>query len=248
MDQFTFIASLVAVFLIAGTVKGTVGLGLPTTALGLMTLFVDPRPAIAILIFPLVLSNAWQMYRAGHVRATVQRYLAMAIGLVVFVWISVNLTVGVEDWVILAAIGFSMLFFVAVNVTQLTPAIPVHFDTAAQSIAGILAGIMGGLTSVWAPPLVIYLAARSVPKEEFVRATGLIFFLGSIPLAAGYVRAEFMTGELASISAVVLIPTFVGFWIGERLRHRMSEDAFKNLVLVIFLLMGLNLLRRAFFG
>jgi uncharacterized membrane protein YfcA len=248
MDQFTFIASLVAVFLVAGTVKGTVGLGLPTTALGLMTLFIDPRSAIAILIFPIVLSNAWQMYRAGNILVTIRQYLPMSGGLVIFVWISVNLTVGVQDWVLLAALGFSILFFVAVNATNLAPTIPARFDSAAQSVAGIVAGIMGGLTSVWAPPLAIYLAAREVPKEEFVRATGLIFFLGSIPLALGYIRAGFMTGELATISGLVLIPTFVGFWIGERLRDRMSEQAFKKLVLVIFLIMGLNLLRRAFFG
>jgi uncharacterized membrane protein YfcA len=248
MDQFTFIASLAVVFLIAGTVKGTVGLGLPTTALGLMTLFTDPRTAISILIFPIVLSNAWQMYRAGNIQATIRQYMPMAIGLVVFVWISVNLTVGVADWVILAAIGFAILFFVVVNVSKIAPPIPARFDTAAQSVAGVVAGIMGGLTSVWAPPLAIYLAARQVPKDEFVRATGLIFFLGSIPLAAGYIRAGFMTGEMATLSAFVLIPTFAGFWVGERMRHRMSEDAFKNLVLVIFLIMALNLLRRAFFG
>ena len=248
MDQFTFIASLVAVFLVAGTVKGTVGLGLPTTALGLMTLFVDPRPAIAILIFPIVLSNAWQMYRAGNILVTIRQFFPMSAGLVVFVWIAVNMTVAVQDWIILAAIGFSILFFVAVNAANIAPKIPARFDTAAQSIAGISAGIMGGLTSVWAPPLAIYLAARQAPKEEFIRATGLIFFLGSIPLAVGYIRAGFMTHEIASISALVLIPTFAGFWIGERLRHHMSEHVFRKVVLVVFFLMGLNLLRRAFFG
>jgi uncharacterized membrane protein YfcA len=248
MDQFTFITSLIAVFLIAGTVKGTVGLGLPTTALGLMTLFIDPRTAIAILIFPVVLSNAWQLYRAGHVVASMRRYFPMAICMALFVWISVNMTIGVADWILMAALGFSILFFVAVNATNIAPSIPARFDMAAQTVAGVIAGIMGGLTSVWAPPLAIYLTARQTPKDEFVRATGLIFFLGSIPLAAGYIRAGLMTGEIATLSALSLIPTFAGFWIGERLRHNMSEQAFKKIVLSVFFLMGLNLLRRAFFG
>lgn len=248
MDQFTLITSLLIIFLIAGMVKGTVGLGLPTTALGLMTLFIDPRTAIAILIFPLVLSNAWQMYRAGNIISTARRYLPMATCLALFVWISVNMTIAVADWILMAALGFSILLFVAVNASNIAPNIPDRRDTAVQCAAGIVGGIMGGLTSVWAPPLVIYLTARQTPKEDFVRATGLIFSIGSIPLAAGYIRAGYMTGELITMSTLVLIPTFAGFWIGERLRHNMSEQVFKKIVLAVFFLMGLNLLRRAFFG
>jgi len=248
MDQFIFMASLTVVFLIAGTVKGAVGLGLPTAALGMMTLFVDPRSAITILIFPIVLSNAWQMYRAGNIRQTLRRYLPMSFALIVFVWISVNVSVFVKDWVLLAALGASILLFVAVNVTKFAPNIPARFDTTAQLVAGTVGGIMGGLTSVWAPPLAIYLTARQVPKAEFVRATGLIFFMGSIPLAGGYIKAGFMTSEMATLSGYVLIPTFLGFWIGEKLRARMSEEVFKNAILFIFFIMALNLLRRAYFG
>jgi uncharacterized membrane protein YfcA len=229
-------------------VKGTVGLGLPTTALGLMTLFLDPRMAITIMIFPLVLSNAWQMYRSGRIISTARRYMPMAICLALFVWISVNMTINIADWILMAALGVSILLFVAVNASNIAPTIPDRNDTWAQCIAGIIGGIMGGLTSVWAPPLVIYLAARQTSKDDFVRATGLIFSVGSIPLAAGYFRAGLMTSEMVTTSTLVLIPTFAGFWIGERLRYKMSEQAFKKIVLIVFFLMGLNLLRRAFFG
>jgi uncharacterized membrane protein YfcA len=248
MDQFIYIASLAAVFLLAGTIKGIVGLGLPTTALGLMTLFIDPRTAIAVLIFPLVFSNAWQMYRAGDIRASIKRYLPFVVALVIFVWLSVQLSVAVDHNILLAAMGISILLFVIVNAIDITPPVPERFDKIAQLIAGVFAGIMGGLTSVWAPPMAIYLAARQVPKAEFIRASGLIFFIGSIPLAFGYVRAGFLTYELAQTSVIVLVPTFAGFWVGERVRAHMSEQVFRNALLAIFLVMGLNLLRRAMFG
>jgi uncharacterized membrane protein YfcA len=112
-------------------------------------------------------------------------------------------------------------------------------------IAGILAGLMGGLTSVWAPPMAVYLAARHVPKTEFVRASGLLIFLGSLPLAAGYIHQGYLTGELTLISLALLVPAFAGFALGEALRQRMSEQTFRQALLVVFLLMGLNLIRRA---
>jgi len=49
-----------AVFLFAGTVKGLVGLGLPTITIAL-TSFVLPLPeAIALIAFPTVITNVWQ--------------------------------------------------------------------------------------------------------------------------------------------------------------------------------------------
>jgi len=208
MIDISLIFALFAVFLLAGVVKGSSGLGLPTTALGLATLFLAPRTAIAVLMLPLLLTNAWQLYRAG----------------------------------------ISILSFVVINATKFAPHIPSRFDRLAQIIAGVVAGIFGGFTSVWAPPLAIYLTARDVKKEEFVRASGLIFFLGSVPLVLGYIKQGYLTADLSLISAMMLIPTFAGFWIGERLRGKMSEQAFRKLVLFIFFLMGLNLLRRAVFG
>jgi len=248
MIDISLIFALFAVFLLAGVVKGSSGLGLPTTALGLATLFLAPRTAIAVLMLPLLLTNAWQLYRAGDVRAAAKRYLPFIIAMVVFVWLTVQISARVDDQVLLAFLGISILSFVVINATKFAPHIPSRFDRLAQIIAGVVAGIFGGFTSVWAPPLAIYLTARDVKKEEFVRASGLIFFLGSVPLVLGYIKQGYLTADLSLISAMMLIPTFAGFWIGERLRGKMSEQAFRKLVLFIFFLMGLNLLRRAVFG
>jgi uncharacterized membrane protein YfcA len=248
MDQIYFVLFLTVAFLAAGTIKGAAGLGLPTTALGIMTLSIAPRTAIALLMLPLILTNAWQVYRSGEIRAAVKHYMPLIVALLVMVWATVNLTSSANDTVLLTFLGVSILLFVAVNVTKYAPFIPERYDLIAQLIAGVTAGVMGGLTSVWAPPMAMYLAARRIPKEGFVRASGLIFFLGSLPLAAGYVRQGFMTPQLTMMSAYLLIPTFVGFWVGEKLRHRMSEDVFRKFVLGVFFVMGLNLIRRAYFS
>ena len=105
---------------------------------------------------------------------------------------------------------------------------------------------MGGLTSVWAPPLAIYLAARRIPKEEFVRVSGLIFFIGSIPLLLAYLAQGHLNKELSILSMFLLLPTFVGFWLGEKIRNKMSEIVFKKFILVLFLIMGLDLIRRSY--
>ena len=83
---------------------------------------------------------------------------------------------------------------------------------------------MGGLTAVWAPPLAIYLAARQADKDEFVRASGLLILLGSLPLAASYVAQGLMTGWLALLSGAMILPALIGFTAGEALRARLSPE------------------------
>lgn len=245
-DPFTL--GLIAIsFLVAGTVKGAVGIGLPTAAMGLMTLTLDPRTAISLILMPMLLSNAWQVYRSGDTLRAMRRYLPLALTLMFGVALAVSLARNAPDRLLLAMLGVSLLIFVAVNASKWVPRIPDSRDRAAQIFTGAIAGIMGGITSVWAPPMAVYLAARQVGKDEFVRASGLLIFLGSLPLAAGYMRQGYLTRDLALVSLAMLVPTFAGFAFGERLRSRFSEAGFKRILLAVFALIGLNLIRRAVF-
>ncbi len=62
MPEFTAADDAVAsAFLLAGLVKGVIGLGLPTIAVGLLSLVMPPMEAAAILIVPSLLTNIWQV-------------------------------------------------------------------------------------------------------------------------------------------------------------------------------------------
>jgi len=55
------------VFLLAGVVKGALGIGLPTISISILAQFTDPRVAIALLLLPAIVSNTWQVYRGGQI-------------------------------------------------------------------------------------------------------------------------------------------------------------------------------------
>ena len=82
-EQVFLILCLFSIFIIAGTIKGVAGLGLPTTAMGLMTITIAPRTAIALLIFPLIFTNAWQVFRSGNVHQTFKKYFPFIIMLII---------------------------------------------------------------------------------------------------------------------------------------------------------------------
>ncbi|GAB5377706.1 MAG: sulfite exporter TauE/SafE family protein [Acuticoccus sp.] len=247
MDSLFIIFYATMSLLVAGTVKGAVGLGLPTTALGLLTLAIDPRAAIAMVLIPMMTTNLWQVYRQGEVLRALRTYAPFGLALAVGVAVTLVLTRDAPDRLLFGTLGGAILIFVALSVTRWKPSLPDRWDNAGQVGFGLVGGALGGLTSVWAPPMAIYLAARKTPKAEFVRACGLLIFCGSIPLALGYVASGFMTAKTALVSFGLLVPTLLGFAFGERLRNHLSEEAFRRWLLGVFFLMGLNLLRRAAF-
>lgn len=248
MDEVTLIVLAAVTFLCAGTIKGLVGLGLPTASMAVMTLWIDPRAAIALVLFPMLGSNLWQIYRQGDTLRTLQRYLPFAICLCLGVLITTYLTTSVNERVLMFVLGFAILLFVAVQWRMKLPPLPTRYDRTAQILFGGLGGVIGGLTAGWAAPLAMYLQVRGVDKEEFVRATGVLIALGTLPLIAGYLQAGLLTGQGVIISCAMLIPTLVGFAVGENLRKLMSGEGFKTAVLLVFFLLALNLLRRAIWG
>ncbi len=247
MDVVTLLIIVTIGYFLAGTIKGVAGIGLPTAAIGLTTLFLDPRSAVAVVLMPMIVLNAWQVWRSGQTTAALRRYAPFIVVLMVGVALTSLLASRVTDSALMGITGAVILLFVAVNLTVTLPQLPDRLDRPAQALAGLVAGIMGGLTAVWAPPLAIYLAARQADKDEFVRASGLLILLGSLPLAASYVAQGLMTGWLALLSGAMILPALIGFTAGEALRARLSQERFRTVLMVVFLGLGLNLIRRAWF-
>ncbi|HCN45357.1 MAG TPA: hypothetical protein DIT18_06605, partial [Pseudomonas sp.] len=70
---------VVLTFLLAGAVKGVIGLGLPTIAMGLLGLAMPPAQAAALLIVPSTLTNIWQLASGGHLRGLLKRLWPMLV-------------------------------------------------------------------------------------------------------------------------------------------------------------------------
>jgi uncharacterized protein len=245
LDYLSIVLIATVAFLMAGTVKGVSGIGLPTAAIAFMTLFLEPRTAIALVLFPMLGSNIWQMLRGGRLKRTARRYGLFAVVLFIGVGGTALATQDASDRALLAILGVAVLVFVFVSWKKLLPPLPDRFDAAAQFGFGLLSGVIGGMTAAWGPPMAMYLHARGVDKDEFIRATGFLISVGSLPLLLTYAQTGFLTGELAGISLAMLVPTLLGFTIGEFVRRRMTVEAFRNALLILFVILGLNLIRRA---
>lgn len=245
MEPVSTILIAVVAFLVAGSVKGLTGLGLPTVSIGLMTLTLTPRTAIALVLVPMLFSNLWQYWRADDRLGIAKRYWIFALVLCLFVWVTTLVTRDVDDRILLGVLGAAILIFVVFSFAGWVPRLADRFDRPAQVVFGGVSGIIGGMSAAWAAPLAMYLSARGVEKDEFVGATGFLIVAGSLPLLLGYVQIGYLPTDRAMLSIAMIIPTLIGFTAGETLRKSLSPDLFRKVFLILFAVLGVNLLRRA---
>lgn len=246
MPDYIWIA--LAAFLFAGTIKGTVGIGLPTAAIGILGQFVEPRLAISLTLLPIIAANIWQIITSGAILETLRKFWLYAVTLVGFLLLMSQFVTALSTEALSILVGVMIVAFSSINLAGAMPRLPPKYDFIGQGIAGTVSGIMGGLTGLWGPPMLAYFLARQTEKKEFVSAMGVLLFIGGIPMAFGYWHAGLLNSVTAPISALLIVPTLFGFAFGEQLRKRLDADRFRTVLLVVFLVMGLNLIRKAVFG
>jgi hypothetical protein len=103
---------------------------------------------------------------------------------------------------------------------------------------------MGGISTAFGPPLVLYFTALRLPKDEFVAAIGVVWSFASLFLIAVFYGAGILAGERMVWSMAACLPVGIGLWIGIRLRSRIPQEPFRRLVGLALLLLGANLVRR----
>ncbi|MCC1492904.1 sulfite exporter TauE/SafE family protein [Cognatishimia sp. F0-27] len=229
----------------AGIVKGFVGLGLPTVAMGLLTFGMEPRLALSLILVPMLMSNLWQMIRGGDMMGVMRRHWRFAVALMVTVGLTVYLTREASDRLLLAMLSIALLIFAGASWKRMVPEIPPRLLRITEVVTAIIVGVIGGLTGGWGAPLAMYLSARRVETEEFIRASGFLIAAGSVPLLGSYAALGLASGPVFALSAALLVPTLLGFTVGETLRRRLNPEGFRKALIWVFFLLGLDLMRRA---
>ena len=229
------------IFFTAGTVKGTLGIGLPTAAITLMTIFLDPKLALGLVVLPIVITNLQQFLFVPGWPQVLRRYWRIALALPIALFITTLFTMRLDSNQIRLIIGLCICTFCITTYTVPNLTIPPRWDGLAQTLAGTLSGVAGGLTSIWAPPLLVYLVSKRLGKDEFITAAGLLLFSGCLPLALGYSLNGLFTVEIGAQSLVMVLPTILGFRVGAHLRKFLSGSRFQNLVLAAFFVAGIRM-------
>ena len=117
MSDPVLLATVVAVFVLAGTVKGVIGLGLPTVSLGLLTAALDLTSAMALMIVPSLVTNLWQGAVGGHARVILTGYWPFLALATATIWLGALALGHVDPALLSALLGAVLAAYAAIGLT-----------------------------------------------------------------------------------------------------------------------------------
>ena len=232
---------------LGGLVKGVVGIGLPIVCVAVLSNFLEVPLVLALVIAPIVLTNFWQAVHAGNPLQPIRRFWPMILCLLLSVWLSAKLVVRLSPETLYGLIGLAVMTFTVTSFIRPSRGIPPGAERWAAPLAGILGGLLGGISTMWGPPMMMYFLMLRLPKDEFIRAVGLVWFAASLPLVAGYVENGVLNERTVQLSALACLPALAGLWLGQWIRGFIDQESFRKVLLLALFLIGLNLIRRALF-
>jgi hypothetical protein len=239
-----------AIALCAGVIKGVVGFAMPLILLSGLSSFVAPDLALACLIVPTLLTNAWQALRQGRAAAvaSIVRFRVFLIAGGAMLMISAQLVPVLPASVLLLIIAVPLVAYAGATLAGRPLSLPARPERRVEAALGGAAGFIGGLSGVWGPITVAMLTAMETEKREQVRVQGVLYGLGAVALAVAHTMSGVLNAQTLPLSLALVPPALLGIWTGFWIQDRIDQVLFKRLTLWILLIAGLNLLRRAVFG
>jgi len=232
------------VFLLAGTVKGVIGLGLPTVAMGLLALVMPPAEAAALLVVPSLVTNLMQLRPWSALPAMLRRLGGMQAGVcagtLVGAW---GLGAPAGEWAGVA-LGGALVAYAIWGLSGARLSMPAAAEAWAGPLVGALTGLVTAATGVFVLPAVPYLQALGLQRDELVQAMGVSFTVSTLALAVGLSAQGAYSMSTAASSLAMQLPALAGMALGRWLRCRLSPALFKTFFFVGLALLGAHMVVR----
>jgi len=233
-----FPLQIVLVFVLAGIVKGVIGLGLPTLSMALLASTMVPAEAAALLIVPSLLTNVWQLRPWGSLIPLLCRLMPMqsgiAIGTLGGAWL---LGAPAGAWAT-DCLGAALVVYAAWGLAGRRLGIQPSTERWLGPLIGAATGFVTAATGVFVVPAVPYLQALGLQRDQLLQAMGVSFTVSTIALAIGlYLNARYSVAELGE-STLMLLPAFTGMAVGEQVRRIIAPDLFRKCFFGSLVLLG----------
>lgn len=230
------------IFLLGGIVKGTIGVGLPTITLVLLSFLFDIKDSISFILIPIIFSNLIQLMDGKNLLSILKQTKYFLLSSILLIIPGFFLLKILDSKIILLILAFLLisnsLLVLANKIITLK-----HYNSFwMQSFIGSLNGLATGLSSIYTMPMIFLIQSLKFEKDKLIQFMGLTFFLYSIVQITLFTSFDMMNEKALLFSSFACIPILLGLFIGRFLRKIVSENLFKLLFNYMLLLMGLVIL------
>lgn len=261
------IAAVGGIFLLAGTVKGGIGLGLPTIGVALMGLWLPVDTAAGVIILPVILTNIWQSFTGSALRLILTRLWSLMLALIAGTLLAALLIARADGMLASALLGGMLIVYAALGLGGWRFSVPVRTEPVLGPLVGFVTGLVTGATAIFVIPSVPYLQSLDFGKgrpgreddpsdptrarddrmaiDALIQSLGLTALVATVGIALGLGLKGSLSPALALPAGVATLAAFAGMKVGTAIRNRLSIEVFRRWVLSALLALGIMMVVRA---
>jgi uncharacterized membrane protein YfcA len=233
-------STIAAAFVVAGLVKGIIGMGLPSVAIALLALVMTPAQAAAIIIVPSFVTNLWQALTGPHLLRLIRRFWSLLVGSAIGVWLGGGILTSANSRYASLGLGLALVVYAAIGLSGFRFTVSRRMEPLWSPLVGLTTGWIAGGTGVFVIPAGPYFEAVGLDKDELVQMLGVSFMVSTIALGLVLWRADVLTMGNAAASAFAVLPALAGVLIGQRVRSRIGTETFRRYFFIGLLCLGLQ--------
>ena len=236
LDLYTVIIMLIGIS-VGGFLKGIISFGFPLVALPILSLALQPKPAIFLLFFSLIFVNIRELKVSNW--KNYKKIAPLTLGIFVGIIFGSIIFHNVESKFISKMIGITIIMSAIINFYGIKINKNLLGNKIFTLIYGLFSGVIGGMTTIVGPLIVIYLVSLNLKKEVFSELVSLSVFSTIVPLYGIFFIYQSLTINDFIISAAFVLPAILMQILGFKIRKVISQSIFKNIVLIILVIIGL---------
>lgn len=247
-EQAGIIAAVICSLIVAGLLKGIIGVGMPVVALPLLTIFIDVKSATMLLSLPLIFSNLPQALEGGKTGRCLVQLMPVILGMIPGLLLGVRVLLTLDANI--AGIIAGLVIMGIGGVTLLAPKLQLQSRLVlpAGITFGFFGGILGGIAAMAGPLVFIYMLAKGLRGKAFTKEASL-YLVVSAGLLAIFLTASTQFNWLdLSVSMAATFPVVLGMYVGQHMRDKIAPETFRKLVLIAVIAAGAELVRQGFFS
>ena len=218
------------IFLLAAFIHGSIGFGFPLVATPLLALFTDLQTAIVLTLIPTLLVNVISIISEGNIFLAVRRHLSLALFAMLGSAIGTQILLFANSDFFKVLLGVIILIYLLIDRIKLKLSWIKEYPKFSKFIFGISAGLIGGLTNVMAPVLIIYSLESKHSKSDTVQAANFCFLLGKIiQIFLFTINGAFILNDL-STSSIMLLVTSLALYVGIAVKKKIQLRVYQKIL------------------
>ncbi len=222
--------------------KGMTGMGLPMFAVPALATMTSVENAVVLMIIPGIAANLWLVVTHRRYARLLKEHLPFLVCGFAGGFFGTWLLQVTGDRMLKILLATWLGVYLVQYFMKKEPLGMFGANPNAGYPLGFAAGTIQGATGISAQVVAPYFYARGLLQQPYAFAVAFAFLILGGSQLAGAASFDLFTMNRIQLSLLALIPTLVFTWVGTRMSHKLSADAFRRILLVTFVLMEVKLI------